>query len=350
MKICKIRVPVYNISIFFIFRFFCKNCFKLGVQRDIIRLGGEVVSFFFITQNGNTLQTKPEQTLTGFLEPYVKIMEASIALWAIEPQTPTELGQAMLYCLTGGKRLRPALVHLSALATADGPYDEELVARCAMAVEMIHVYSLIHDDLPAMDDDDLRRGRATAHVKFGEPLAILTGDALLTRAFGVLSESGQSCSRLVSDLATAAGAAGMVAGQVADMQLCNIPDGFEGMQYIHNRKTAAMLRVSTRLGAIAAGASEKNIQAVSDFAENLGMGFQLFDDILDATGTAQQLGKTPGKDHDAGKRTVITELGIEKATRLGTSLTQAAIDAIKPLGRRSEKLQTLARLLADRTH
>ena len=297
------------------------------------------------------LQTKPKQTLTGFLEPYVEITEASISRWAIETQTPKELGEAMLYCLTGGKRLRPALVHLSAEATSDGSYDQQLVARCALAVEMIHVYSLVHDDLPAMDDDDLRRGRPTAHVKFGEPLGILTGDALLTRAFGVLSESGQPCGgRLVCELAAAAGSAGMVAGQVADMHLCGIPDGFEGMQYIHKRKTAAMLRVSARLGAISAGASDENIRAVSDYAEYLGMGFQLFDDLLDATGTAQQLGKTPGKDHDTGKRTVVSELGIEKATLLGTSLTQGAIEALKPLGQRAEKLQTLASLLADRKH
>ena len=297
------------------------------------------------------MQTKSEQTLTGFLEPYVKLTEASIDLWAIEPRTPDELGEAMLYCLSGGKRLRPTLVHLSGLATANSPYDEELVARCGLAVEMIHVYSLVHDDLPAMDDDDLRRGRPTAHVKFGQPLAILTGDALLTRAFGVLSESQVPCvGQLVCELAAAAGAVGMVAGQVADMDLCAIPDGFEGIQYIHNRKTAAMLRVSTRLGAIAAGASDENIQAVSDYAENLGMGFQLFDDLLDETGTAQQIGKTPGKDHDTGKRTIISQLGVEKATQLGKSLTQSAIEALKPLGKRSEKLQTLAMLLADRTH
>ena len=297
------------------------------------------------------MQTKSKQTLTGFLEPYVDMMEASITRWAVETQTPKELGEGMLYCLTGGKRLRPALVHLSAQATSDGSYDEQLVARCALAVEMIHVYSLVHDDLPSMDDDDLRRGRPTAHVKFGEPLAILTGDALLTRAFGVLSESDQPCAgRLVSELAAAAGPAGMVSGQVADMHLCEIPDGFEGMQYIHKRKTAAMLRVSARLGAIAVGASDESIQSVSDYAEYLGMGFQLSDDLLDASGTAQQLGKTPGKDHDTGKRTVITELGIEKATRLGASLAQKAIEALKPLGQRAEKLQTLAMLLTDRTH
>ncbi|MCK5113997.1 MAG: polyprenyl synthetase family protein [Phycisphaerae bacterium] len=297
------------------------------------------------------MQTKPQQTLTGFLEPYVEIAEASIASWAVEPQTPQELGDAMQYCLAGGKRLRPALVHLAAEATADGSYDKQLVAMCGLAVEMIHVYSLVHDDLPAMDDDDLRRGRPTAHVKFGEAMGILIGDALLTRAFGVLAESNAACAaRLVTELAAAAGAAGMVAGQVADMQLCQLPDGFEGMQYIHNRKTAAMLRVSARLGAIAAGASEQNIQAVSDYAENLGMGFQLFDDLLDATGTAQQLGKTPGKDQNAGKRTVITELGIEKATQLGKSLTAAAADALKPLGPKAQPLKTLAKLLIDRTH
>lgn len=297
------------------------------------------------------MQTKSEQTLTGFLKPYAEITEAAIARWAVETQTPQELGEAMLYCLAGGKRLRPAIVHLSAMVTSNGSYDRQLVARCGLAVEMIHVYSLVHDDLPAMDDDDLRRGRPTAHVKFGQPLAILTGDALLTRAFGILSESALPCAgRLVCELAAAAGAAGMVAGQVADMHLCAVPDGFEGMQYIHSRKTAAMLRVSARLGAVAAGASEENIRTVSDYAEYLGMGFQLFDDLLDATGTAQQLGKTPGKDRNTGKRTVITELGVEKASRLGATLTRKAVDSLKPLGRRAEKLKTLARLLTDRTH
>lgn len=294
------------------------------------------------------------ETLEELLARHVVATEASIDRWLIQPGTPAELAEAMRYCIAGGKRLRPSLLRLS--AEAGGRVEnKELVDRAGLAVEMIHVYSLVHDDLPAMDDDALRRGRATAHVKFGEALAILIGDALLTRAMGLLAEAPVKSqgdpgilARLIAELASAAGALGMVAGQVADMNLCKVPDGIEGLEFIHTRKTGAMLQASARLGAIAAGAELQYVEALGEYAKKLGLAFQIFDDLLDATGTANQLGKTPGKDAQAGKRTYVTALGAERAEQLGWELTEAAIEELSPLGEKAGKLKTLARLLAER--
>jgi geranylgeranyl pyrophosphate synthase len=289
-------------------------------------------------------------TLAELLEPYAEQVETDLERWLVEPGTPAELAQAMQYCVAGGKRLRPAMVALAAEATANDP-DTQLVRRAAVAVELIHVYSLVHDDLPAMDDDELRRGRATAHVKFGEAMAILIGDALHSRAFGLLCETDSPrAGRLVAELAGAAGAGGMVAGQAADMQLCAIPDGLAGLQYIHQRKTGAMIRGALRMGAIAAGTTAEQLQAVTACGEKLGLTFQLIDDLLDATGTAEQLGKTPGKDFQAGKRTVVAELGFDAARKLCEDLTAEAVAALDPLGQAGEKLAALARLLNERTN
>ncbi len=301
-----------------------------------------------MTENENT------QTLAELLSPHVTAMEANIDRWLIEPGTPAELAEAMRYCMTGGKRLRPTLLRLAAEAT--GGENQELIDRASLAVEMIHVYSLVHDDLPAMDDDALRRGRPTAHVKFGQAMAILVGDALLTRAMGVIAEAQNPkdnpavLARLIAELATAAGAVGMVAGQVADMDLCKVPEGIEGLEFIHTRKTGAMLRVAVRMGAMAAGASDDCIKALTEYAGKLGLAFQIFDDLLDATGTAEQLGKTPGKDAQTGKRTYVTLLGIPKAQKLGEQLTEEAITALAPLGEKAQKLQKIARLLTNRKH
>ena len=301
------------------------------------------------------------ETLADLLSPCVAQVEADLASWGVEPGTPAELREAMEYCLAGGKRLRPAITLLSAEATGSGQTDskgeqEELIHRAAVAVELIHVYSLVHDDLPAMDDDDLRRGRATAHVKYGQAMGVLVGDALLTRAFGLLADhrikdetTAARTVQLVTELGSAAGSAGMVAGQVADMDLCVVPPGVEGLRYIHVHKTGALLRASARMGAIAGGACEEHLQAVNAYAENLGLAFQLFDDLLDATSTASELGKTPGKDAKSGKRTYLTELGQDEAVELGQKLTDAAINALDPLAERGKKLKRLARLLSQRT-
>lgn len=300
------------------------------------------------------------ETLEELLEPYAQRTEADLRQWLIEPETPSELADAMRYCvLDGGKRLRPAMVQISAEA-AGGLADEELTRRAAVSMELVHAYSLVHDDLPSMDDDTLRRGRPTAHVKFGEAMAILTGDALLTRAFAVLTESDTPlCGIIVKELAFSAGPAGMISGQVADMDLCSVPDGLDGLEFIHLRKTAAMIRGSARMGAISARAQDDVLKAISEYAESLGLAFQLVDDLLDVTGQAEEIGKTPGKDVRLGKRTHIAMIGIEAAKQYGKNLAQKAIEALAPLDKNTgksekareaiRKLQRLAELLGGRT-
>lgn len=294
--------------------------------------------------------SQDKDKLKKILAPVISQVRDDFDRWLIEPGTPDTLAKAMRYCVDGGKRLRPALVMFSAQAVG-GDTGAELVRRCATAVEMVHVYSLVHDDLPAMDDDELRRGRPTAHIKFGEAMAILTGDALLTRAFGALAESGEPLAgKLVAELSSAAGAIGMVGGQVADMALCDVAAGYEGLEYIHRRKTGALITAAARMGAIAAGADENKLGAITAYARALGLAFQVCDDILDATGNAVELGKTPGKDVEAGKRTVVTELGLEKARELNASLTAQARQALAPLGEKGNVLADLVAMLAERTN
>ena len=298
-----------------------------------------------------------DASLGELLAPYAGRVEAGLERWLVEPGTPETLAEAMRYCVLGaGKRLRPTLVHMAAEAVGTGALgSEELLARAAVAVELVHCYSLVHDDLPAMDDDALRRGRPTVHVRFGEAMAVLVGDALLTRAFGVLAESPNAADAsvagpLVGILARAAGAAGMIAGQVADMGLCDLPDGPEGVQYIHLHKTAAVIRAAVEIGALCGGAEERQFQAVRQWAERLGLVFQWVDDLLDATGSAEQLGKTPGKDAGTGKRSAVAELGVEAVRRQVEQMSRQAVEALGPLGPRAGTLRELTGLLARRTH
>ena len=306
---------------------------------------------------------KQAQSLSDLLAPHARLVETDLERWLAADSAPATLAQAMRYCaLGGGKRLRPALVLMSASAVG-GAEDDLLARRSAAAVEMVHCYSLVHDDLPAMDDDVLRRGRPTAHVRFGQAMAILAGDALLTRAFGVLASdehlpgqapgAGDSDGRialLVAELAQGAGETGMIAGQVADMDLCAVPGGEEGLRYIHSRKTAALIRAAVRMGAICGRADPKQLEAVSAYGEQIGQAFQLVDDLLDATGEAADLGKTPGKDAQSGKRTHLSQMGHQAASILARQQTARAILAIAPLGPRAEGLIELARRLAERTH
>jgi farnesyl diphosphate synthase len=290
-------------------------------------------------------------SLDLLLRPLARRVEAHLREWLVEEGTPPELAEAMRYCvLDGGKRLRPALVHLAAEA-AGGATDAGSAARAGVAIELIHCCSLVHDDLPSMDNDVLRRGRPTAHVEFGEAMAILVGDALLTRAFGVLGECpAPLAGPLAAELAAAAGPAGMTGGQVADMKLCRVPAGARGLQFIQARKTAAMIRGAVRLGAICGGASAAVLRATGRYGEALGLAFQVCDDLLDATAQAQVLGKTPGKDAAGGKRTYVTEMGLVPARALGRELTARALKALRPLGGRGDRLRQLARALAQRTH
>jgi geranylgeranyl pyrophosphate synthase len=289
--------------------------------------------------------------LSGLLGPLARKCEADLRRWLTEDQTPSTLAQAMRYCaLGGGKGLRPSLVMLAAQALG-GNQKDELTRRTAVAVELIHCYSLVHDDLPAMDDDMLRRGRPTAHVQFGEAMAILAGDALLTRAFGVLGEARDAkVPNLVHELAAGAGGCGMIAGQVADMGLCPVRGGAAGLSYIHSRKTAALIRSAVRMGAICANAAPDELAAINDYGENLGLAFQLVDDLLDVTGQVALLGKSTGKDARSGKRTHLSQLGLAKAQKLASGLTRKATKALAPLGPRANKLVMLAELLAQREH
>lgn len=296
------------------------------------------------------VDTTDQESLTGLLARAAELVEADLARWCVGPDTPARLAEAMRYCaLGGGKRLRPALVYMSAEAVG-GDREGEAVRRCAVAVELVHGYSMVHDDLPAMDDDTLRRGRATAHVKFGEAMAILAGDALLTRAFAVLAaQDGPQAGPLAAELARGAGPAGMIAGQVADMGLCRVPPGLDGLRYIHQRKTGALIRAAVRMGAICARAEPAQLEAVSNYADALGMTYQVIDDVLDVVGSVEDLGKTPGKDEAAGKRTYVAELGIDGARALAAELVEEAAAALAPLGDRAGDLVQLAHLLAGRT-
>jgi len=293
----------------------------------------------------------PKTELLALLATYAQRAETLLEQWCTPAGAPDSLVRAIHHgVLDGGKRLRPALVWM-AYHAAGGRDECELTDRAAVAVELIHAYSLVHDDLPAMDDDVLRRGRPTVHVEFGEAMAILVGDALLTRAFELLADHPEAPSAVIAgELARAAGGAGMVAGQVADMDLCDLPEGRDGIEYIHARKTGAMIRAAVRMGAICAGASDVVLNAVTAYAENVGFAFQVVDDLLDVTATTESLGKTAGKDERDEKRSIVALLGLEATQTLADTLTQKAIDALAELGEDADELRTLANLLAERVH
>jgi geranylgeranyl diphosphate synthase type II len=226
--------------------------------------------------------------------------------------------------LGGGKRLRPALVLIGARAAGG---SEASVLGVACAVELLHTYSLIHDDLPAMDDDDLRRGRPSCHRKFDEATAILAGDALNTLAFGLVAASAPDRSRvadLVEELARAAGTLGMVGGQSADLEAEGAAPDAARVRAIHERKTAALIAASLRLGAIAVGGTPPVLAALQEAGARLGLAFQIIDDVLDEEGAAADLGKTPGKDRAQGKMTYPAAVGIAESRRIAERLVREA--------------------------
>ncbi|HEV3120279.1 MAG TPA: farnesyl diphosphate synthase, partial [Isosphaeraceae bacterium] len=263
---------------------------------------------------------------------------------------PARLASAIRYsALATGKRLRAILAFMAAEACGADP-AEALPVACAL--EMVHTYSLIHDDLPAMDDDDLRRGRPTCHKAFDEATAVLAGDALLTLAFEVLARHirpAAAAAACVSTLALAAGAAGMVGGQMADLEAEGRSDAtLEALEAIHRRKTGALLRASLRLGALVAGASENNLKALDAYGEAVGLAFQIIDDLLDVEGNELKLGKRVGKDSGLGKWTYPGLLGIEGSRRRASELAEEAVAALAPLGARGARLEALAHYLLER--
>jgi geranylgeranyl pyrophosphate synthase len=267
---------------------------------------------------------------------------------------PSTIHRAMRHSLLGGgKRLRPLLV-LEAGTAVGG--DEGELMRYACAVEMVHTYSLVHDDLPAMDDDDLRRGRPTCHKVFGEAMAILAGDALLTRAFELLAETDAADAdptvrrrmAAASILARAGGTAGLIAGQVADLEGEGREVAAADVERIHRAKTAALLSACVSGAAALAGAPERERQALAEYGQALGLAFQIVDDVLDATGDAALLGKTAGKDAEAQKATYVRAHGLERARSMAGELGRRARSAVEPLGGRADGLLELARLVVER--
>lgn len=267
---------------------------------------------------------------------------------------PKTIHEAARYSLfAGGKRIRPVLT-LAAGEAAGGHRDEIMPLACA--VEMIHTYSLIHDDLPAMDDDDLRRGKPTSHKVFGEAIAILAGDALLTRAFHLLSEipSDWDVTRVrrrveaTALLGEACGTTGLIGGQVVDLESEGQAIGAQELEALHRAKTGALLGACVRGGALLGGATETDQDALGRYAGAIGLAFQVVDDVLDATEEADRLGKTAGKDEAAGKATYVSIHGLDRAREMAASLRKDALDALDPLGARGERLGEIARLIVDR--
>lgn len=260
------------------------------------------------------------------------------------------LRDAMMYSLTaGGKRLRPWLCLESARLFGEA----ERVLDFACAIEMIHTYSLIHDDLPAMDNDVLRRGKPTSHVVFGEAIAILAGDALLNGAFEIMTRFALENPDLgglqaMDIMARASGASGMIAGQAGDIEFeCQHKDE-QVLYYIHERKTGAIIRGSALAGATLMGADKAELEAISEYGQRIGLVFQIVDDILDVTGDAATLGKTPGKDENEGKQTFATVYGLEHARQIAAQQTQSAISALSCFGQRAKTLQAMAHYLLER--
>ncbi len=266
---------------------------------------------------------------------------------------PKTLHQAMRYSLfAGGKRLRPLLCLAAAEACSQEKGSLESTIPAACALECLHTYSLIHDDLPSMDNDDLRRGKPTCHKVFGEGIAILTGDALLTLSFEFLSQlrppKRYPLHLFLKEMTHAAGSQQLIAGQVADLEAEGKKIKITEVAFIHQRKTAALIILSLRLGAMCVNASPKQLEALTRFGAALGLAFQIIDDILDETQSPEQLGKSSGKDATAQKATYPAALGLSEALREAEKQTILALRALKPLKAKGAMLELMARELLKR--
>lgn len=270
-----------------------------------------------------------------------------------ESTMPPTVHKAMRYSIfAGGKRLRPILV--MAAAEAVGGRDEDVLPT-ACALEMIHTYSLIHDDLPAMDNDDFRRGRPTNHKVFGEAMAILAGDGLLTTAFETLAQQAsipiaapELVVKVIGEIGLAAGTLGMIGGQVADMEAMNQPATGDLLNYIHSHKTGALCRAAVRSGAILAGANASQLTALTEYAENLGLAFQIIDDILDIVGDPHKIGKDVGSDQRNQKVTFPAIYGLEESKIMAEKTVSQALQALESFGSEADLLRDIVRYILAR--
>ena len=270
-----------------------------------------------------------------------------------ESARPEVLSRAVRYSLfAGGKRIRPIL---ALAATEAVGAKSERALPIAAAIECVHTYSLIHDDLPALDNDDFRRGRATCHKAFGEAIAILAGDALLTHAFTLAADSNLSPDvpadvriAVIALLGAASGAAGMVGGQAADILLQGKRVGSEDLAYIHTHKTGALICASVKIGALIGSASRDALQRLSTYGERIGLAFQIADDILDVEGSRESLGKSPGKDRESHKITFPSVVGMDRSKATARECMEEALDALAPLGSAAEALRAIGRFIVTR--
>lgn len=290
-----------------------------------------------------------------YLKEKRELIDSYLKSYFEAPSAPAILHEAMKYSLfAGGKRIRPILALASYEACGGDPKN---IIPQAAALELIHTYSLIHDDLPAMDNDDLRRGKPTNHKVFGEAIAILAGDALLTEAFIMLTNSvsnhggvirPQSLMKVVREVALSAGANGMVGGQAQDILSENSePDG-ETLEFIHLHKTTALITASVRIGPILTNSRRNRLYALTRYGENIGLAFQIIDDILDIEGTTEELGKSAGSDSKKNKLTYPSLFGIEGARQRAKDLISGAIDAIRNFSSEADPLREIAEYLGER--
>lgn len=267
-----------------------------------------------------------------------------------EEEYPQNLHRAMHYSLfAGGKRIRPALVLASAEAVG-GRADEALNTACAF--ECIHTYSLIHDDLPAIDNDDMRRGRPTCHKAFGEAAAILAGDALLTAAFELVAATKTSdpsrVIRVITELSKASGSVGMIGGQMVDIESEGTEVPFPVLEYIHIHKTGELILAAVRCGAIMGGAGQKELEALSKYGKSIGLAFQIADDILDVEGSADEMGKNTGGDEKKGKATYPALIGLDESRCRAGELVSIALKALEDFDKKADPLRAIASYIVQR--
>lgn len=291
--------------------------------------------------------------IKAYLSGKSAVVDRFLASYFKKRLRPAVLMESMRYSLmAGGKRLRPVLAMASCEACG---HDSSDIVQYASALEFIHTYSLIHDDLPAMDDDDLRRGKPTNHKVFGEAVAILAGDGLLTEAFALLSTpSGKVRKSVLADavaeVASGAGVFGMVAGQAQDIVSENIPPDKKTLSFIHVHKTGALITSSVRLGAILAGASKTKLDALTEYGKHIGLAFQVVDDILDVEGDTEELGKTAGSDERKKKMTYPALYGIDKSRKEAMRLVGGAIASIEKFPESADPLRAIAEFIMTRSH
>ncbi|HZT44104.1 MAG TPA: farnesyl diphosphate synthase [Chthonomonadaceae bacterium] len=290
--------------------------------------------------------------LSAYLEAKRRSIEAALAYYLPSPEVrPQKLHEAIRYSmLAPGKRLRPTLTIASAEAVGG---QEREVMPTACALECVHVFSLIHDDLPCMDDDDYRRGRLTCHKVYGEAMALLAGDALLTLAFQLIAENASMvpAERILPTLrliAEASGTQGMVGGQVVDMESQGQPVTPETLQYIHEHKTGALLLASVLAGAMLSGADANRMESLRAYGKHIGLAFQIADDILDVTGDESRIGKPVGSDEERDKATYPKLFGLEESRRRAATEVEAALRALSDFDARADPLRAIARFIVER--